>query len=85
MREAARATEGRVVAIEDHWPEGGFGGAVLTALSAESGPLHFEHLAVGTMPSSGSSQELMDAAGISSNHIVEAARRLPNAWRTISD
>jgi transketolase len=78
IRAAARATGGKVVAVEDHWPEGGLGEAVLSALSEESGALHFEHLAVGIMPGSGSSAELMDAAGISAKHIVDAVRKLAN-------
>ena len=79
LREAARATGGRVVVAEDHWPEGGLGEAVLSALS-EVGTegLHFEHLAVNIMPGSGSPDELMDAAGISASHIADAARRLLN-------
>ncbi len=79
MREAALATGGRVVVAEDHWPEGGLGEAVLSALS-EVGTegLHFEHLAVNIMPGSGSPDELMDAAGISASHIADAARRLLN-------
>ncbi|MFL6008955.1 MAG: transketolase [Rubrobacteraceae bacterium] len=77
LREAARATGGRVVVAEDHWPEGGLGEAVLSAFS-EVGTegLHFEHLAVNIMPGSGSPDELMDAAGISASHIADAARRL---------
>jgi transketolase len=78
LRAAARATGGKVVAVEDHWPEGGLGEAVLSALSEEDDTLHFEHLAVNTMPGSGKSEELMDAAGISANHIVDAARKLAN-------
>jgi len=78
LREAARATGGKVVAVEDHWPEGGLGEAVLSALSEEADALHFEHLAVGIMPGSGSSAELLDAAGISSHHIVDAVRKLAN-------
>ena len=79
LREAARATGGRVVVAEDHWPEGGLGEAVLSALS-EVGTegLHFEHMAVNIMPGSGSPDELMDAAGISASHIADAARRLLN-------
>ncbi|HEX2739636.1 MAG TPA: transketolase C-terminal domain-containing protein, partial [Rubrobacter sp.] len=78
LRAAARATDGKVVAVEDHWPEGGLGEAVLSALSEETNALHFEHLAVGIMPGSGKSDELMDAAGISANHIADAARKLAN-------
>jgi transketolase len=79
LRAAARATNGKVVAVEDHWPEGGLGEAALTALSEEADTLQFEHLAVNIMPGSGKSEELMDAAGISANHIVDAARKLANS------
>jgi transketolase len=79
LRAAARATGGNVVAVEDHWPEGGLGEAVLSALSEEAYPLHFEHLAVGNMPGSGKSEELMDAAGISANHIADSVRKLASS------
>jgi transketolase len=78
LRDAARATNGNVVAVEDHWPEGGLGEAVLSALAEESDTLHFEHLAVEIMPGSGKSEELLDAAGIDANHIADATRRLAN-------
>jgi transketolase len=79
LRAAAQATDGNVVAVEDHWPEGGLGEAVLSALAGETDPLHFEHLAVRNMPGSGKPEELMDAAGISSNHIADAARKLASS------
>src|SRR5919202_2376678 len=77
LREAVQATGGRLVVVEDHWPEGGLGEATLSAL-AEGGTegLKFEHLAVGGMPTSGSSEELMEAAGISAEHIAGAVRKL---------
>lgn len=75
LRSAAHATNGRVVAVEDHWPEGGLGEAVLAAL-AGNGSLRFEHLAVDEMPGSGKSEELLDFAGISAKHIAEAVRKL---------
>ena len=77
LHEAVRATGGRLVVAEDHWPEGGLGEATLSAL-AEGGTdsLKFEHLAVSGMPTSGSSEELMDAAGISAEHIAGAVRKL---------
>ena len=77
LREAVRTTGGRLVVAEDHWPEGGLGEATLSAL-AEGGTegLKFEHLAVGGMPTSGSSEELMEAAGISAEHIAGAVRKL---------
>ena len=79
LRLAVRATGGRVVVAEDHWPEGGLGEAVLSALAGEGAEdLRFEHLAVNIMPGSGSPDELMDAAGISANHIADAVRGLVN-------
>ena len=74
---AARACGGRVVVVEDHWAWGGLGDAVLDAL-AEAGvrDLRYRHLAVREMPGSGKPVELLDAAGISSRHIVAAVRDL---------
>jgi transketolase len=77
VREAVRATGGRLVVVEDHWPEGGLGEATLSALAEDgTGDLEFEHLAVSDMPTSGTPDELMDAAGISANHIADAVRTL---------
>jgi transketolase len=78
LRAAAEATGGRVVAVEDHWPEGGLGEAVLSALAGLATELKFEHLAVDIMPGSGKSAELMEAAGIDADHIAGAVRRLRN-------
>ena len=75
--DAAAATGGRMVVVEDHYPEGGIGAAVLEALTgAGVRDLSFAHLAVQGLPGSGTSAELLDAAGISARHIVDAARRL---------
>ena len=77
LREAVEATGGRLVVAEDHWPEGGLGEAVLSALAEDGAEgLEFEHLAVSGMPTSGSPEELMDAAGISASHIADAVRTL---------
>jgi transketolase len=72
--DAARATGGRLIVVEDHYPEGGMGEAVLEALAGEGLPV--THLAVRGLPTSGTPTELMDAAGIGVNAIVEAARGL---------
>jgi len=80
--DAVRATGGRLIVVEDHWLEGGLGDAVLSAL-AEAGTVGdlvgFAHLAVREMPGSGKPAELLDAAGISARHIVDAAMGLPGA------
>ncbi len=73
---AAEATGGRIVTVEDHWPEGGLGDAVLSAL-ADAGELaRVVKLAVHDMPRSGKPDELLAAAGIDAASIVSAARRL---------
>ena len=74
---AVAATGGRLVVAEDHHPEGGLGAAVTGALLA-AGPqaLRVAHLAVREMPGSGTSTELLAAAGIDAPHIAAAARDL---------
>ncbi len=77
LRDAAEATQARIVVAEDHWPEGGLGEAVLSALAGEE--LQFAHLAVREMPGSGKPAELLAAAGIDADHIARAARELVTA------
>src|SRR5450759_37618 len=79
LREAVRATKGRVVIVEDHYPEGGLGAAVMEALAADGIPTKIAHLAVKGLPTSGKPDELMNAAGISARHIVAAATKLLQA------
>ena len=73
----ALAETGLVVTVEDHWPEGGLGDAVLAALAA-GGELsgHVHKIAVTGMPGSGAPEELRDWAGISSERIAEAVLAL---------
>ena len=73
---AAEATHGRLVTVEDHWPEGGLGEAVLSAFSEVEDRPQVSVLAVRIMPSSGRSEELLAAAGIDAESIAAAARRL---------
>jgi transketolase len=79
LRAAAEATGGRVLTVEDHWSEGGIGDAVLEALSDGETPARVVRLAVREMPGSGKPAELLAAAGIDADHIVEAARALVGA------
>src|SRR5215469_852 len=74
--EAASATGNRLVVAEDHYPQGGIGGAVLEALSDANHRVHLIHLAVRGLPGSGTPAELMEAAGISAGQIAQAARDL---------
>ena len=72
---AGRET-GAIVTVEDHWPEGGLGDAVLEVFAdAETHP-RIVKLAVRQMPGSGKPAEQLAAAGIDAEHIAEAARSL---------
>ncbi|MDE3108929.1 MAG: transketolase [Acidobacteriota bacterium] len=73
LAEQIATTGGRLVTVEDHWPEGGIGEAVLAALAAAGANLStYRMLAVREMPHSGKPDELVDAFGISARHIVGA-------------
>lgn len=76
LLDAAAATQGRVVVVEDHYAEGGLGEAVLAALATLGAPLQFRHLAVRDLPGSGKPAELLHAAGIDALHIAQAVREL---------
>jgi len=73
---AVEATQGRLVTVEDHWPEGGLGEAVVAALAEAGESLRVTMLAVRGMPSSGKPEELLAAAGIDAGAIAAAARLL---------
>jgi transketolase len=75
LHQAAQATGGRLVVVEDHWFEGGIGDAVLNAFVGvgEKAPTVVK-LAVCSMPTSGTSAELLSAAGIDAEHIARAVR-----------
>ena len=75
VRAAARET-GAIITVEDHWPEGGIGDAVLDALAEEQPHPIVVKLAVRAMPGSGTPAELLAAAGIDADHIAAAAREL---------
>jgi transketolase len=77
LGEQIKATGGKLVVVEDHWPEGGIGEAVVTALAQEgTAPAKFRHLAVDHMPHSGKEDELIDMFGLSARKIAEAVRGL---------
>ncbi|MBA4170717.1 MAG: transketolase, partial [Chloroflexi bacterium] len=75
VRAAARDT-GAIITVEDHWPEGGIGDAVLDALAEEQPHPIVVKLAVRGMPGSGMPTELLAGAGIDADHIAAAAREL---------
>ena len=74
---AAEEAGGKIVTVEDHWPEGGLGEAVMEVFSEVDGNLpHIVKLAVQSMPGSGTPAELLEEAGISAHHIVQAVKAL---------
>lgn len=86
LRQAARETSALIV-VEDHFPEGGVGDAVLEAFSVKGPPARggaledvkaprVVKIAVREMPGSGAPHELMDAAGISAPSIVATVKSL---------
>jgi transketolase len=73
------ATSGRLVTVEDHWPEGGLGDAALAALADSGLSLHAVKLAVHELPGSGRPTELLHTAGIDAEAIVGAVDSLIGA------
>ena len=80
IAQAAKDTEGKLIVVEDHWAEGGIGAAVLDALTSEdstyNGTIQLTKLSVTKMPSSGAPEEMLRAAEIDADAIVEAVRSL---------
>ncbi len=66
---AAKATGNRIITVEDHYPEGGLGEAVLSAVAGQGIAVY--KMAVNGIPRSGKGPELMDLYGISARRIVE--------------
>ena len=76
VRECVAATGGLAITVEDHWPEGGLGDAVLDALSDSGIPHRVVKLAVRDLPGSGTPSELLAQAGLDASAIADTARRL---------
>ncbi len=71
---AAAETNGTIITVEDHYPEGGLGDAVLDAVATEDVRVH--KLAVTGMPRSGKPEELLEHHGISANAIVQKVKHI---------
>lgn len=69
----AKACGGKIVTVEDHYPEGGLGEAVLSAVAMEEG-IRVKRLAVNGLPRSGPCDPLLEMFGISANHVVKAVK-----------
>jgi len=75
LRTAARETAA-IITVEDHWPEGGLGDAVLEVFAADATRPPIVKLAVSDMPGSATPVEQLALAGIDAAAIVAAARKL---------
>jgi transketolase len=78
----AASETGAIVTAEDHWPEGGLGEAVLSALAEAGESCPVRKLGVEIMPGSGTPEELLREAGIDAGAIATAARELVGARAT---
>ena len=73
-----RAAEetGAIVTVEDHWPQGGIGEAVLAALAEHGASCPVRILAVDGMPSSATPEQLLRAAEIDAEAIIGAVKEI---------
>lgn len=70
---SARATGGKIITVEDHYPEGGIGEAVCSAVS-ECADVRVKKLCVNGVPRSGQCAELLAMFGIDSDAIIKAVK-----------
>ncbi|KAF5304294.1 hypothetical protein FQR65_LT07986 [Abscondita terminalis] len=71
----AKEVGGRIVTVEDHYPQGGLGEAVLSAV-AEEKDIVVKKIAVPVVPRSGTPAALLDHYGLSAKHIVTAVQQV---------
>lgn len=69
----AAADTGRIVTVEDHWPQGGLGDAVLDAFTQTTAFPRVAKLGVLALPGSATPEEQLQHAAIDADAIVEAA------------
>lgn len=64
-----------IIVVEDHYPCGGLGEAVLSSLSSNtSKEYNFRHLCVNKLPMSGTCKELLEYEGINADSITGAVK-----------
>lgn len=74
LKKSTQETTSMVI-VEDHYPEGGLGEAVKSALS-EDRSVPMAHLAVTKTPRSGTAEELLDYEEISAKYIASVVRSI---------
>jgi len=72
---SAQATGGKIITVEDHYPEGGIGEAVASAVAGVPNII-LKKLAVPEVPRSGKCAELLEMYGISASCIVKAVQSM---------
>ncbi|EDV24065.1 Transketolase [Trichoplax sp. H2] len=72
---SAKATNGKIITVEDHYYEGGLGEAVAGVASGER-DITIRRLAVNAIPRSGPGSVLMQKFGIDSTAIVRAVKEM---------
>lgn len=72
--EKAADETGRLLVIEDHYPQGGIGEAVIATLKGKH--LQLEHLAVTKQPGSGAPEEVLKDQGLDSESIYVRVKSL---------
>jgi transketolase len=75
LLEAARASDNRILTVEDHYPEGGLGDAVAEAVGS-SADVAVHRLAVREIPRSGPPRQLLERFGIGRGAIVRKVREI---------
>jgi len=70
---AAEEASNNVVVVEDHFQNGGLGGAVSMALAGQA---RIVHLCIKELPRSGTPEELLNKYGIDAKHIKKAVKKL---------
>nr|CDS28549.1 transketolase [Hymenolepis microstoma] len=79
IAKSVRDTEGRVLTVEDHAPEGGLSEAVALALGGKQVPFKLKVLAILEVPRSGKPDELLAKYRINAQAICEEVRQLMKA------
>ena len=74
LQQAARATNNRLLTVEDHYLHGGIGDAVLSALAGDG--IRLTKMGICQIPHSGKPDQLLDHYGINARAIVEKVKQL---------
>jgi transketolase len=74
LKKLVDASKGNVAVFEEHAPEGGIGSSV--ALNLAGHIRNFKHVAVTSVPRSGTPEELLESFGLSSNKIAATLKSL---------